>query len=166
MMVGLDAYRSSDHNLSVWNMGASGSRVNHWALGQEQYDFRNALPALAPDLTIINLTINDWAAGTPEADYKADLQVIINAAKVTGDAVLVVGVPSNPGTASLEAQAQFAGYVYELAELNDLPLIDLRYRWVSQAYMPERAFYFDGVHPGYIGCSDIAQTKARVIGNP
>lgn len=165
-IVGIDAYLSTLHNVSVWNMGASGSRVRHWAEGGEPYNFRNALPQIGPDLTLICLTINDWAAGTSSASYKSDLQTMIDAASVTGDVALMVGVPSNEGVASIGAQDAIAAYMHEVANANNILSLDLRYRWVGQDYMPMRGFYFDGLHPSNVGYSDIGQYVARMIGNP
>ena len=147
-------------------MGASGSRVRHWAEGGEPYNFRNALPQIGPDLTLICLTINDWAAGTSSASYKSDLQTMIDAASVTGDVALMVGVPSNEGVASIGAQDAIAAYMHEVANANNILSLDLRYRWVGQDYMPMRGFYFDGLHPSNVGYSDIGQYVARMIGNP
>lgn len=165
-IVGMDAYLSTLHNVSVWNMGASGSRVRHWVEGGEPYNFRNALPQIGPDISVICLTINDWAAATPAASYKSDLQTMIDAASVTGDVALMVGVPSNEGVAPIPAQDAIAAYMHEVANASNRPTLDLRYRWVSQSYMPMRGFYFDGPHPSNVGCCDIAQFVSRVIGNP
>ncbi|WP_058048556.1 SGNH/GDSL hydrolase family protein [Janthinobacterium sp. Ant5-2-1] len=168
MIVGIDAYRAETCRTSVWNMGASGSTASHWATGNAPYNFRNALPAVAPDLTIIALTINDWAglAGSDPVNYKRDMSTIIAAAKISGDVLLMVDIPSNAGTASLADQARFRGYCYELAVENDVPLQDLTYRWRSQLYLPMLGRYHDGVHPSKVGNADIAYAVAKEIGNP
>lgn len=163
MIVGMDAYLSTDHNVSVWNMGASGSKVSHWATGAENYDFRNAIQTIAPDLSIVNLTINDWSQGTAENSYKTDLQTIITACQVTGDVLLTVGVPSNVAAASAEEQASTAAWAYDLARTNGIPLVDLSYRWIAQAYRPERGLYFDGQHPSNVGYADLGNHFAEVV---
>lgn len=166
MIIGIDAYRAETCRTSVWNMGASGSTASHWATGNEPYNFRNALPAVAPDLTIISLTINDWAGlpGSDPANYKRDMSIIIAAAKISGDVLLMVDIPSNTGTASLENQERFRGYCYELAVENDVPLLDMVKRWRSQLYMPMLNRYWDGVHASQIGGADIAYAVAPRIG--
>jgi hypothetical protein len=166
MLVGFDAYDSAASNVSVWNMGASGSRVAQWTDGGTPYSFSNALPVFAPDLTIIDLTINDWFDATPLDAYLANLQKMITAAKKTGDVLMVVGVPSNVETAPPERQRKYADGVLALAYKNDLPAVDLLARWVSQSYNPARGFYFDGLHPSATGYADVAAALADVIGNP
>lgn len=167
LITGIDAYQASACRTSVWNMGASGSTAHDWAKGTAPYDFRNALPFVAPDLTIISLCINDWA-GLPNsvpALYKADMKVIIDAGKVSGDVLLMVDIPSNVGTASLESQELFRQYCYQLSIENDVPLYDMTYRWRSQSYRPELGRYYDGAHPSQIGAADIAYIVARLVGN-
>lgn len=166
LIVGMDAYTAADIPVSVWNMGASGSRVADWTADNQPYSFVNAIQVFAPDLSIINLTINDWSNQTPPVTYKTKLQQIIAACKFSGDVLMVIGVPSNIGNATAEIQAEYAGYVYEIAADNDLPLINLSERWVSQTYRPDRNFYYDGLHPSNAGYQDVAYAIAKIISNP
>lgn len=163
---GIESYKAADKPIGVWNMGASGSLAANWVDDNQPYNFVNALPDLAPNLTIICLTINDWANDTAEATYKANMQMIIDAAIETGDVLLVVGVPSNTGTAPVDRQQRFAGYVRDLADTNDLPVIDLSERWVSQALLADRGIYYDGLHPSNVGHYDIGYMLAQFVGNP
>lgn len=166
LIVGLDAYVAADKPISVWNMGASGSKVADWVADNQPYSFINAIQVFAPDLSIICLTINDWAANTPEATYKSGLQQMITSCLVTGDVLLVVGVPSNTGTAPIQRQKDFARFVKELAKTNNLPVVDLSERWISQALYPSRGNYYDGLHPSISGYRDIAHLLANLTGNP
>lgn len=163
---GIESYKAADKPIGVWNMGASGSLAANWVDDNQPYSFVNVIQSLAPHLCIICLTINDWAADTAEATYKANMQDIIDACAVNSDILLVVGVPSNTGTAPVLRQQAFAGYVRDLAATNDLPVLDLSERWVSQALLPSRGLYYDGLHPSNVGYADVGNLTAQVVGNP
>jgi lysophospholipase L1-like esterase len=163
VIVGIDAYDSSASNVSVWNMGSNGSGITTWMAGQ----FTTVAPSLAPDLTIICLTINDWVAATNGDKYKAGIQALVDAAKKTGDAVLVVGVPSKNGDATpVTRQKVYADYVRALASKNNVPLVDMIYHWKSQEAVWDKGYYFDGMHPSAQGYLDMATTIGDFIGSP
>lgn len=163
---GIESYKAADKPIGVWNMGASGSRVANWVDDNQPYSFINVIPYLRPQLSIICLTINDWAFDTPEAEYKADMQLIIDRCLLKGDVLLVVGVPSNEGTAPIVRQQAFAGYVRDMADFNDLPMIDLSERWVAQSIIADFGRYYDGLHPSRTGYADIGYLLGQVVGNP
>lgn len=163
VIVGLDAYDAASTNASVWNMGSSGSTIGTWMEGR----FATVSPAVAPDLTIICLTINDWVAGTPSDKYNAGIQALIDTGKKTGDVLLMVGVPTRDGDAApVSRQKVYADYIRTLASKNNLPLIDLVYSWKSQESLWEKGYYFDGMHPSAQGYLEIAATVADFIGTP
>lgn len=165
IVLGMEAWVSADNPMRIWNMGAAGSKVWDWANPNEAWNAKNALASAeyAPDLTVIGLTINDWAQGTSESTYKAALATLITSAQVTGDALLVSGVPSNLGTATTARQQEVTGWMLDMAAQYDCPAIILADRWVSQSYEPMRGLYFDGLHPSNVGYADIAEVIARVI---
>lgn len=165
IVLGIQARVSADNAVEIWNMGAAGSKVFDWANPNEPWNARNALKHadFAPDLTSIGLTINDWAQGTTETNYKNALATLVEGGLVTGDVLLQVGVPSNIGTASLARQAEVTGWMLAIAEQYDVPCIVWPDRWVSQSFDPMRGLYFDGLHPSNVGYQDIAAALARVI---
>jgi lysophospholipase L1-like esterase len=163
MIAGIDAYDSAASNVSVWNMGCSGSDIATWMGGQ----FSAVCPTLAPDLTIICLTINDWLAATPGEAYNMGIQALIDAAKKTGDVLLMVGAPTRNGEAARVAiQKVYADYIRVLASKNNLPLVDMIYNWKSQESLWDKGYYFDGMHPSAQGYLDIAITIGDFIGEP
>jgi len=172
LIAGVEAYKSDDRKIAIANMSVSGGMSTHYAADNQNYSFRNALPKYAPHLSIVPLLINDTVANTAEATFKAEMQIIIDAAQRTGDVLLVVDNPIAAGAAPVERQQQFAGYIRDLADVNSngggvgLPVIDLFERWIAQDLMPNRGLYADGLHPSKIGARDIGQLFAHVVGNP
>lgn len=165
IILGMEAWVSADNPVRIWNMGAAGSKVSDWATPNENWNAKNALKdvAYAPDLTAICLTINDWANTTTESVYKAAIATMIEAGLVTGDVLLISGVPSNIGTASVARQNEVLGWMLGMAVQYDLPAVVLADRWTSQALNPDRGLYYDGLHPSNVGYCDIAEVIARVI---
>jgi lysophospholipase L1-like esterase len=163
MIAGVDAYDSNSSDVSVWNMGSSGSDISTWMAGQ----FTTVAPSLAPDLTIICLTINDWVAATAGDKYNAGIQALIDATEKTGDVLLMVGVPTRDGDAApVVRQKIYADYIRALASKNNVPLVDMVYNWKSQESVHDKGYYFDGMHPSALGYLDIATTVGDFIGTP
>lgn len=165
IILGMEAWVAADNPVRVWNMGAAGSKVGDWSTPNEPWNAKNALQNAdyAPDLTVIGLTVNDWANATTETNYKNALAALVTAALVTGDCVLVAGVPSNIGTATVARQAEVTQWMLDIAAQYDVPAIIMTDRWVSQSYRPDRGLYYDGLHPSNVGYWDMAEVITRVI---
>ena len=173
-LVGIEAYNAADKPIGVYNMGASGSRIGHWVADNQDYSFINAIVALAPDLVIIGGPVNDYAdhggagpdGSTAEATFKAEMRLAIEAALETASVLLLVDPPSNTGTATVDLQKAFAGYMRDLADEYEIPLIDIQEIWISQAHLADAGRYKDGDHPSDDGAWGIAEIVAEPVGNP
>jgi len=140
--------------------GANAASYNTSSLNAGQ------LASVAPDLTIIDLTINDANGGTPLAAYQASIQTLITNAKQTGDVLLVAGPPSNSVAATNGTMAQYAAVNQQLAITNNTPFLSILQRWTSYAVTNPILPYFDALHPGKLGNADEAAAIAQVILNP
>lgn len=163
--------------LELYNMGFSGSFVN-WAstptssygasLAAAPYGYFAALPVLAPDVTFINLTINDIAnqVSTPSS-YGASLGAMVTAALAVGDCVLMVGNPVGAANWSNGVSTAYVSQVYALANANNCPLIDLTQRWTSFSAGSALGFYGDPAgnmaHPSATGHQDIAAVMSSLF---
>jgi lysophospholipase L1-like esterase len=165
-LVGFEAYNAADKPIGIYNMGGSGTTPAIWVADNQAYSFINAIQALDIDLHIICHTINPWAQNVPEATYKAQMRTMIEACLVKGDVLLMVGVPSNIGTAPIERQVAYSRYVRDLADEYDLPALDLREMWISQTFRPELGRYYDGLHPSKKGYSQKGYLLATILANP
>lgn len=154
---GILAYDSTTPSIDVMQEGFNGATIASYLGSSQPYNAIPALQFLAPDLTIINLTINDIVAngqaGLPT--YITNMQTLITAAKVSGDVILMMGVPSTTNTVS--DLAAYRAAVQGLASANGAPFVDLSTRWVSYAFTNPIMPYGNGVHPSAVGYQDIAQ---------
>lgn len=147
-ILGVRAYNSSIKCVEIMNMGRSGGRAsNATSSNAAAWDALAAFPTWAPDLTIINLTINEWLNNGNLTTYKADMQTIINTAKATGDVILCTGVPSAIGSATTVTQNGVAEVVRTLARENNLLLVDNLSRFGTYEIRNPQGLYTDTAHP-------------------
>lgn len=164
---GIEAYNSAVKTVSILNAGSGGSQTGNWNLSANFWNGVPALQTFAPDLTIIELDINDWNNSVVLATNLANLQALITAGKVSGDVVLVSPNPSNTsGFAAQATQLTYIQNLYTLAATNNVPLVDNFSRLVSYAVSNPLALYFDSLHPNGAGYADIAQGVFNLIGQP
>ena len=79
----------------------------------------------------MNIGINDWTAGTTVASFTASMQKIVDAAKLSGDVVLMTPFPSDLSAASQTAQDAIVSAIKQLGVTNSVPVIDNRARFDS-----------------------------------
>lgn len=121
----------------------------------------NALTVVAPDLTLIKANVNDINATSTNlssevAAYKTAYQALINKAKLSGDVIMVIDIPSNTANSSGAVGAAYRLACYQLADTNQCPLIDLNKRYTSYT-VSSPLYYSDGIHQIPAGYCDMAQ---------
>lgn len=160
---GILAYDSTTPSVDVIQAGFNGSTIASYLGSSQPYNAIPALQFLAPDVTIINLTINDivanGAAGLPA--YITNMQSLITAAQASGDVILMMGVPGSSNTPAVLAAYRAA--LIQLAVANNAPFLDLTTRWVSYASANAIMPYGNGVHPSSVGYYDVAQAVHDVL---
>ena len=114
-----------------------------------------------PDLSIISFGVNEYLTAVPVATYTTKMQTIIDRAKLTGDVLLATSVP-NFSTTGVPSQAAYASALYDLADTNDVPLLDLYARMVS--YAASASLINSPTHPNTAGYWDIAEATYQVVG--
>jgi lysophospholipase L1-like esterase len=157
----IQAFRcySATPRLEIINAGWGDSRVAHWIQAVNGWDALYFIDAIAPDLSIIDLTINDWNSATDLTTYSSNLQTLITRCKLTGNVILMTGNPSNTGA----AQSSYVAAVASLATSNSVPLIDIWTLWGSWASANSNGWMFDALHPNAAGYAQIASTVLPYI---
>lgn len=163
-VVGIDAYDSTARDVAIWNLGAASWASADWAVSTNAWNPAPGLTGIAPDLTLINLGINDWK-DTPVSvsTYTTNLQTLITAAKAAGDVVLVAPFPSSTARASVAQQAPFIDAIVSLGETNSCPVLSLTHRFTSWADANTVGYTYDALHPNALGYADVAQALAPLL---
>lgn len=153
-------YASTEKCILAYQCGVNGQRIAS-PIGGSPIGPLECFKAHAPDLTVICLTINDASDNTDTATFEARTQTLINAAKLTGDVVLMTGVPS--GTIPLAYQEAKVASYRALAGANGINLIDMYAEWGSYADAVALGRMADALHPNGVGYAAIAATAAKLL---
>ena len=165
-VVGVQTYVAGTKAVDVFQTAVNGATAATFVGGASPWQSPLALEALAPDLTVIDLTINDSNNGTSLATYISNMQTLITDAKLSGDVLLVVGPPSNTTQATNGTLDQFIAALRGLAISNNVPLLDLKTRWTSYAAANPVFPYFDSKHPEVSGYWDIGLAISEMLSAP
>lgn len=148
---GVEAYDSANPNkVRVMGAGVGGSRATAWENGGAPGAL-NFIKAIAPDLTIISLGVNDGAVPNSTAVVTAAIDAVAAAAAVSGDVLLMSAVPhGNPSVLDdYNAAYKASGRAY----------VDLQTRWGHNGQTLQ-FLTTDNTHPNAIGYGDMATAVA------
>lgn len=148
-IVAVEPYLAATRKIRVGNGGASGSQTLDWVSYYQDntansYNALYAIRAYAPDLTIIDLGINDAGSAVSEANYASRLSQIITACQASGDVLLKTMLPSGGSAAArIPYEDTYVAYLKTLG----LPLIDIYKRSVDYStYFTAGFMQGDGLH--------------------
>lgn len=164
-IMGVLAYDSTASKIDILNMGSAGWKATEWAYSANAWSPAPALTALDPDLTIINLGINDWKdTPTDLSTFTTNLQTVITAALAGGGScILNVPFPSQTTRASVAQQAPFVSAIRSLGALNSCPVVNLTDRFVDWATANTLGFAYNDLHPNSYGYADMAQAQIAAL---
>jgi lysophospholipase L1-like esterase len=127
------------------------------------------------DLSVIALGNNDWQADTATATVKSYLSTAIarqrssgttqGGSHANGDVALVFG-PTPDLTALVHTNPSYEQYrtaFYEVADSDDVMLIDITPSWVDFTTADTVGLFADTVHPSDDGAEDIAQAVYEAL---
>jgi len=173
MLIGVSTYNSAIKGVECLCAGKMGLTSTSGALAVSAWDpavstATGTIAQIAPDLTIINLSINDWVVGVAPAIYATNIQALIDVYRLYGDVVLQTGIPEAPGTVSIANQRLIVSEMRQLAVKNGIPILDIHQIWGDYNYAKNTLGYFapanDLVHPGSTGYAAIAASAKSLIG--
>lgn len=159
-VVGVEPVLSAQPQILMGNAGVNGSTTTQWATSGN-YGGLQFIEAVAPDLTIISLGINDASVPVAVSTVIANLQAIITAAQISGDVVLETMIPSQTGTAYTNELIYVPQYA-NLAQMNNLLFLDIFARFGS-SWNAALMNASTPLHPNDLGYWDWAQAESEVI---
>jgi len=154
-LIGMRAYNSAVKEVSIINSAAYGARVDSL---NDTWNANASAVTIAPDLTILAWTRNDYGQSTAIETYRSLYQLAITAALTTGDCILVI----EPMGATVTGDpSPYYQVVYDLAEVNDIPVVDFTRLW--DVYANISTWYIDGIHPVGFAYANVANEMAKVL---
>lgn len=173
--VGIEAWNSATPCVQIINAGWDGATTTNWVDNSDAYA-PSRFAAIGANLTIFSLGINDIL---PEngpiavATTKANMTTLVANALTTGDVIILCENPAVvANTQSLANQALYWSALKDIANANNLAIVDIFSRWVSYEYSSPLGYYQTvggypaNLHPVGLGYADYAQAIFNVIGNP
>jgi lysophospholipase L1-like esterase len=162
-IVGCDAHDSGVDRISVIGAGWHGAVAAQVADAREYFSSANALRGVKPDLTTVNVGINDWHNAVPLEEFAASLQACVDAARWCGDVAMFTPTPTRSTEVPESRQRDYVERIARVCESNDIPLIDLFSRFGSWEAADARGLMNDPVHPNAAGYAEAAAAAVEVI---
>ena len=167
-IIGVEPSLSTQPTMRIANVGVSGATTINWTnqlhAGAGPLD---CIEAYAPDVTIINLGINDADTGVTPAGYIANLTTLVAACQGSGDVIVASPIPSEIGAGNPAIQAQYALELPQFCYQNNCKFLDLFNQWggvAGYAKLNPLSYYWDGFHPSQnVGYPDVARAYAGAL---
>lgn len=166
ILLGVSTYNSQRKTVNIFNAGWGSSKSADWIASANVWDPLNMVDAYAPDLTVINLTINEWIAGTVPATYQSQMDTIINRCRLYGDVVLMTGAPSTVGTTAKATQDGIVQACRALGQKYACDVVDVSQLfgdWTTGSALGYYSPAGDAIHPGQSGYALMASELLRRI---
>lgn len=167
---GIDAYddTAARREISCLNWGVNGATTATMVgnVGVPNGGRLQFITSFPPDLVVGELGIvNSWRNSVSVATAKAEMTTLVQAVKAAGSNFMFLTPPFDGGAAGLTAdQNSYVTAMYEIAVSEDVPLLDLRKRWLSYANQTALGLTGDNVHPTIsAGYPDTAAVVLRAV---
>jgi lysophospholipase L1-like esterase len=159
---GIIAYDSTAPSISVWNWGYHGTTSTTWNSTTNAWSPANAVAAIAPDVVIYGLGINDMGV-TDVTTFKTNVQAIITKALIAGDCIIAIPNPVSTGAHAQSDQDAIRQALLDLACTNDLPVIDRYTELESYTQANANGWMYDTLHPNKLGYAAVASLTAKAL---
>lgn len=171
-LVALEAANVGVGGARVIRVGSSGNSTNGLSVGNALSGHVAAVTAMAPDLVIEMLGTNDFGTVNPPitpAVYKSQTAAFVQALLAAGIdvAVIVEPAPQAPRTGQTTyTLVQYRQALYEVADENDIALIDMQDRWGDWVSANALGLMGDDYHPSNRGHNDTARAIYEALFGP
>lgn len=176
-LIGVEA-RVTGQGVRVSNLAHSGLDSAYLVLD----DATNATNGMATaldmpraDLAVLLVAMNDFQTHTAVATFKSRIRTAIQRQRssatyrANGDVLLATcpqpnyAGPIPADGVTTPALSAYYTALYELADEEDVPLLDLAHRWKDYTASNAVSFFGDPVHPNDLGSEDMAQAFFSVL---
>lgn len=157
---GVECYNSQLNQVMIVNCGWGGVTTTGIAAGTGAFDPIQSLQFQAADLYIFGTVINDWLGTISLSALATSVQALITAARVSGDCVWMLSVPSGITNTPLATQVTYCNAIRAVCQANNVPIIDIFDRYQSFEISNPLGMYYptNSIHPSVAGYDLIAKT--------
>ncbi len=149
--------------IQVYNAG-SGGMTTQAELNPPSGSPLDGALALAPDLALVNLGINDILAGVPVAQTLANLETIVSRLQLSGAEVMLFVPQPFAGTAYQQEIPALRTGLQQLAVEKNIPLVDLGLTYDDSFDLLNNAGLMgDGFHPNATLSADIGSQLGVIL---
>jgi len=165
-IIGICCKNSTVKTVDIYNIGQGSAITADWVAVTGGIGELSSITAYAPDLTIIDLSINDRRLGLYNSTFDTNLQTIVTTAKATGDVILCVPVPSSLSYSAYTTEVNIGNFnsaIYAVAKANNCLVFDKQQLMVSYTQGNAEGLYNDTLHPNAAGYGFIGQQMANLL---
>ncbi len=154
-VIGWSLSRSDVKGISIYNAGRSGWRSDQYDDATSYYSPRNAISAVAPDVGLIQLGLNDFNQARDPALFGASLLSIAGAVSSAGaDPVIIISL--SPDGIKLYPWRRYVDEMISVADQIGAPIVDLGARFGPYAQSTSQGFAASALHLNRYGYFDAA----------
>ena len=162
-IVAIDTFRSDVTGLRVIAAGVDGATSGNFAFNGFKNNLHTARNTVMPGMTLVNVGANDCALGVDLDTFKTNLTAIIKWSRLGSSGVGLVIQP-HANTYLLGDWAPYAAAMYDVADDQDVPLLDMTYRWTDLSTATSAGLFGSSfVHPGPNGHAEYAHAASRLV---
>lgn len=157
-ILGFGLRANAEFGIETYNAGISGAKTDSLA-SNDWTHVSQTVANWGADLIIMTCTTNDAGTGTPVDTFKQNFQkAIYNCQSQGADILLTTGTAHQTDDHSAYVQA-----LYELADFNDLPLLDFHERWGTWEDANKYGLMNDAAHPSVLGYNEQGKSIFEVL---
>jgi lysophospholipase L1-like esterase len=162
-VIGIEARNGTRKEVSCRNLGISGMQSAGLLTDSQVYTRRSMDKYLAGSIWFIMCLVNDVRASVTVAAWKANVKAKVADAKLVGAVpILALEGRCNDATGQMPNIALYWAAAYEIANEDDIPLIDFAMKWGTFAQANTAGYMSDTLHPSFLGYDNQANTYAAV----
>jgi lysophospholipase L1-like esterase len=159
---GVIAYDSTVPDVSIINAGYGGFRSNDLDTGSTTWGPLLSFASIAPDLSVIDIGINDVAQSRTAEQYKVNLRNIVASVSPTGPVIIVSPIPFSHANRAAVWPAYMQAMKDIAAETGAL-FLDADTRYTDYATVVANGLSYDPLHPNASGYADYALWLKNMI---
>jgi hypothetical protein len=165
-VIAADTYIAAQNDITVWRCGWDSGTTVEMSANVNPWDPLAMLELLAPDLTIFEAGLADTEVTGPTiplSTTRSNYIAMINAARISGDVIVINECPSNDSVIAPQQPAYRAMVNSLVQSCPDIVIADMWTRFGSWSNANGLGFMHDNIHENPVGYDDKAAFVAPLL---